>query len=422
MKVWLAWLGERRAIAVQFVLLLAAGLVWIGGRFPDLMGSWKQSLDFCAGATSFMGPIAAGTSCLAYARLRRSAMGEILLQSSRDWLRWLQPGLAIWGIAVAALLTLTLAMTTVASLAGVPAYWEFVWILVPSVLMLSAHTAIGAAIGFSSGRAWLAPLVVVLVYLLFLLTAVGVLPHVFDTGGVTGNLGGQGFATWPILTPGIVALGIAACALAAGSPRIFLSTWPRRLLLAVAVAAWGTGWFLAPGDSDLRYTLVADPPLTCAGSSPQVCVYEETPRPLKDLSERMHRQARSLVALDVPLPDRFAQSVPGRETRPEGGVVLMDRASRSTVTDDLATASLLRPSSSCPADSGPEPPYLAFEVRHQLGRWLQVQAGILRPDPGRRDYAWLTSDLQVQAPWVRTTYRQLTECAFDQLRLPDGLG
>lgn len=421
MKTWTAWLGSRRAIALQFVLFLGAGAVWIGGRFPDLIGSWKQALDFCAGATALIGPVAAGAACVAYARLRRSAMSEVLLQSSRDWIRWLQPGLAVWTMASAALLGLTLAVTTLASLAGVPAYWELAWILVPSLAVLAAHTAIGAAIGFASGRSWLAPLTVVLAYLLFILTALGVLPQVFSTGGVTGALGATTFTLWPILGPGLAAAGIAVCVLAAGHRRLFLATWPRRLVVGVAIVLWGVGWFLAPTDRDDRYRLVADPALTCAGTLPEVCVAEETPRPLKDLSARMHRQARALVDLGVPIPERFEESFGGPGQPSVGHLVLLDSATRTTVTDDQATESLVRPSSACPADFGPEPPYLALEVRHQLGRWLQVRAGILTPDPERRDYAWLTSDITVQAPWVRTTYLQLTECAFDQLRLPDGV-
>ncbi|MCX6401832.1 MAG: hypothetical protein NTX33_18115 [Propionibacteriales bacterium] len=368
-----------------------------------------------------MGPIAAGAACLAYARLRRSAMSEVLLQSRRDWLHWLQPGLAIWALASAALLALTLVTTTVATLAGVPSYWEFAWILAPSLIMLGAHTAIGAAIGFTSGRAWLAPLAVVGGYLLFLLTAVGVFPEVFNTGGTSGSLSGQGFAVWPVVCPGIAAIGIALVVVALAQPRIFLSTWLRQGLVGMGVAALIVGWFHAPTDNDGRYTSIADPPLTCAGTAPRVCVYEETPRPLRDLTRRMEQQAEALIDLDVPMPDRFAQSY--LSARPsEGDVVLLDSESRSTVSDDRATDSLVRPSSNCSADYGSGPRYLSVEVRALLGRWLQIKAGILEPDPDRWDYAWLTSDIGVQAPWIRTTYRQLTECAFDQLALPDDPG
>ncbi len=60
---------------------------------------------------------------------------------------------------------------------------------------------------------------------------------------------------------------------------------------------------------------------------------------------------------------------------------------------------------------------MVFDARRQLGRWLQVRAGITDAHPEDGDYAWLTGDAQVQEAWVRTTYRQLAECRYDEIRL-----
>lgn len=423
MSVRLAWLGGRWAILLQFAALLAVGAISVAPRSTSWIGSWKQALDFGAGATSLMGPVAAGAACLAYARLRRSVMSEVMMQSRWDWWRWLQPALAVWVLASTALLAVTLGCTTIARVAGAPSYWGSAWIVLPALVVLAAQTMVGAAVGFASGRAWLAPIVVAGVFSVNLLASAQLIPQVFNTGGVTGTLAGQVFTVWPVLVPAVASAGITVLAVAAADRRLLWATWPRRCVVGLGLGALIVGWLSAPGSNDDRYALLAEPPQTCAGEQPQVCVFEETPRPLADLTARVEEQAVFLVRAGVQLPDRFVQSyaMPGRD--PSEGVVTLigHEESRSTVSDDSATNTLVTPAS-CGQDFGAEPPYLAMDARHLLGRWLQVRAGIRQPAAGDSDRAWLLDDSDEQEAWVRETYRQLRTCAFEEIQMPDGLG
>lgn len=415
---WTTWLGGRRAVLLTFGLLVAAGALVASSRIGDWRGSWKMALATGAGATAFVGPVAAGVACLVYARLRSSAMSEVLRQSRRDWLRWLQPLLATWLLAFAALVVVTAATTTIAWRSGVPAYPEYLWIVLPAGGVLAAQTAIGAALGHASGRAWTAPLAVVLVFLLLLWTLTGPMPEFFDTGLVSSDLAGLRFVPEPWLAVGAAGLLLAVCVVGLAHRSLFLATAGRRVLVGLAALGWVATWWAV--DSDAQFDFLADPQWTCAGAHPEVCVHAETPRPLADLAARVDRQAAALRALDVALPARFVQTL-GEQPTGTGPINLLESASRRTVPDEIATDALTRPTS-CPADTGAGPAHLSFEARHLLGRWLQVRAGLLEPRPDDADRAWLTGDPAVADAWVRTTYVQLTACAYDQLRMPDGLG
>ncbi len=423
MSVRLAWLGGRWAILLQFGALLAVGVVSVAPRVSSWVGSWKQALDFGAGATSLMGPVAAGAACLAYARLRRSVMSEVMMQSRWDWWRWLQPAVAVWALASTALIAVVVGCTSIASAAGVPSYWGSAWIVLPALVLLAAQASVGAAVGFASGRAWLAPIVVAGVFSVNLLASAQLIPQVFNTGGVTGTLAGQVFTVWPVLMPAVAAAGIVVLAVAAADRRLLWATWSRRCVVGLGLGALVVGWLSAPGSNDERYELLADPPQTCAGTQPQVCVFEETPRPLADLTAKVEEQAVFLVRAGVQLPDRFVQSyaVAGRD--PSEGVVRLigHEESRASVSEDSATNTLVTPAP-CEQDFGAEPPYLAMDARHLLGRWLQVRAGIRKPAGGDSDRAWLLGEQDRQEAWVREVYRQLQTCAFEEIQMPDGVG
>lgn len=422
MRRWHTWLGRWWAVALLVLAFLTVVVAAVAPRASSWIGSWKQALDLTAGATALLGPVAAGAACLAYSRLRSSAARELVLQAERDWLPWLQPLLAVWGLASAVLVLAAAGATTAASVAGVPAYPRLAWVLLPAIAVLGAQTAIGAAIGYASGRAWAAPLAVVIVLLLFLWTISGPVPTLFVTGGATATLAGETFAVLPVLGPGVFALGFGWCVLAAAHRQLFASTPARQGVLVVAALLVGIGWWWTGGDDDARYVRVADPQLSCAGSAPEVCVLREVPRPLRDLAAKVDRQARALVELGAPVPTRFS---PEWADRASDGVVQLwvEEETRRTVSVDAATRTLVVPAR-CAADSADTPVAIPFEERHLLGRWLQVRAGVLEPDPADSDAAWLaarsvtTAD---QEAWVRATYRQLTECAYEDVRMPDGL-
>lgn len=411
----MAWVGDRPRAALVFALFVTAGAVAVAPRADHWSGSWKQALDNGAGGTVFIGPAAAGAACLAYARLRSSAMSDIVLQSRRDVWRWLQPLLTIWVLASSALAAVAIVASSVAAVRGAPASPALYWILVPACGVLAGQTAIGALIGQATGRTWAAPAAVVLVFLLFLWTAVGPMPDFFDTGGATSSLGGMTYRVWPAMAVGLAGLALAGVAVVLAHPRLFLATPARRAVALGVGAVWIGAWWFTPGDAGDRVVPVADPPLLCAGAHPAVCVLADLPLPLDDLAAKVDRQAEALRAVGAPLPDRF---VGGRgPLKPgDGAVNLLDEDVRRTVDVDRATETLVQPAV-CPPDYGDEPPFLAFDARRQLGRWLQFRAGLLEPDPDDGDYAWLTGDPEAQAAWVRTTYRQLAECRYDEIRL-----
>ncbi|HWJ11481.1 MAG TPA: hypothetical protein VNS46_19030 [Nocardioides sp.] len=415
-------MGDRARATLLFLLFVAAGALASVPRAGHWSGSWKQALDAGAGATVFIGPAAAGAACLAYARLRSSAMDDVLLQSRRDWMRWLQPLLVTWTLASLGLLVVAIGTTTVASLRGVPASPALLWILLPACGLLAGQAAIGAAIGYASARAWAAPAAVVLVFLLFLWTTVGPAPDFFDSGGATGSLAGMTYRPWPTAAVGVAGLALAGSVLVVAHRRLFLSSAPRRALALGVVATWVLSWWFTPDDAGERYQVLDDPPLACAGARPEVCVLADTPRPLKDLVRKVEEQAAALRGLGVALPARFVQSAYGPPADPRDGVVvLLDQSSRRVVDDERATDTLVRPAA-CPADYGSEPAYLLFDVRRLLGRWLQVEAGLREPRPADGDFGWLTGDRLVREDWVRSTYALLSTCRIGQLRMPDGLG
>ncbi len=423
MRSWWVWVGAPWRVLALLVLLTAAGAVSTVPRAGDWLGSWKQALSTGTGASVFIGPVAAGVACLVYARLRSSAMSEVILQSRRDLRCWLQPLLGVWGLACGALGVVSLATTTLAALAGAPAYPQYWWVVPASFGVLAAQVALGAAIGYASARAWLAPVAVVLVFLLFLWTVVGPVPAFFTTGGATASLAGQRFAPagWTALGLAGLALAVvilAAAMLAARQHRLLVATWPRRAGVAAALVGWLAGWFVV-GDADRLLATEPRPALTCAGSDPEVCLFAETPRPLDDLAAKVDRQAAALQALGVPVPARFADVGTDWAAHRGGVVVLLDEYASPTVGEDRATDTLVRPAA-CAADFGDEPPFAAFDARYLLGRWLQVRAGVLEPAPDAPDRAWLRS-AEADA-WVSATYRRLGACAFEEIRMPDGLG
>lgn len=420
MSRWRTWLGGERAVGLQLLALLGAAAAYALGR-TEWIGSWKQALDWGAGSTALVGPVAAGCACLAYARLRSSAMREVLQQSRHDALRWLQPFLAVWALGCVAVLALSVTTTTLASLAGVPAYPQYVWILLPACLVLGAQTALGAAIGWASARPWAAPAAAVLVFLLFLWTVVGPMPAVFSTGGA-GSLAGATFRPGPAFGRGVLAIGLAGCVLALAHRPLALASRARTALAVLAVGLLGVGWFVTPDDSDGHYGPLAHPAVTCAGSAPTVCVHREIPRPLADLSAKTERFARPLLDIGVRLPWRFSQTAPEDGSTGEGLVLLFaEEESRTTVSDRSAFGTLLTPAR-CAPDFSDDPTPVPFEERHLIGRWIQVRLGEVRPDPGDSDHAWLTGDPAAQAAWVRRTYAQLMSCDFAAIRMPDGVG
>lgn len=414
----LAWLGGTRLVLLQWLALAAAGAAAMLPRRHDWIGSWKLALDGSAGATVFIGPVAAGLACLVYSRLRSSGVAEIIAQGRRDWWCWLQPAVGLWALASSALLLVAVGSTTAASLAGVPAYPRLVWILLPALAVLSSQVAIGAAVGWSTGRPWAAPLTAVLLFLLYLWTVVGPLPELFDSGSATISLAGFDLVPGRWIALGVAGVALAVVVLALAERRLFLATWPRRAVVGTAVCAWLVGWFTV-GDSGARYAPVAEPSLTCAGAQPEVCVLAETSRPLADLAREVGRGAEALRGAGAPLPERFAEQW-GQS--PSGdGVIILDDYSSAEASPDLVVDTLVRPAR-CAPDYEQGPPEEVWAARRLLGRWLEMETGHREPTPGDSWHEWLTGPSGPREEWVRATYAQLAACAYDKVRMPRGAG
>ena len=414
MRRWLAWLGGPRLVVAQWLALLAAGVAALLPRRQDWIGSWKLALDGSAGATVFLGPVAAGLACLVYARLRSSGVFEIIAQGRRDWWCWAQPAVGLWSLASTALLLVAAGATTAASLAGVPAYPRLVWILLPALAVLASQVAIGAAIGWSSGRPWAAPLTAVLLFVVYLWTVVGPLPEFFDSGSATISLAGFDVVPGRWVALGVAGVALAIAVLALAERRLFLATWPRRAVVGAAAGVWLVSWFTV-GDSGGRYEPVAAPATTCAGAQPEVCVLAETPRPLADLAREVDRGAEALRGVGAPLPDRFTEQwdlAPSSD-----GVIILDDYSSADASQDLVIGTLVRPAR-CAPDYEEGPPEEVWAARRLLGRWLEMETGRRAPTAKEHWHDWLTGPPAPRETWVRTTYAQLAACAYDQVRMP----
>lgn len=413
------WQGARwKALAFTSVLL-AIGLVTLLDRGMGWVGSWRQAIDWGTGSVILLGPLAAGLAAWQYARMRQSDFAEFASTAPRGLVAWLAPGGLVWIQGSLAVLTCTLVagLTTVAL--GVPPHWTDLVILPEAFVVLGADVAIGAALGVVSGRTWAAPPAVVITYVLVVASGWGLLPGIFDTGGVTGSLVGEEFNGPVIFLQGTAALGIAAGATwAMVSALAVRSRWTIAALVLPVIS--GAVAYVQLGDTGHERYRYTDDPIryTCAGDSPEVCLAEDTPRPLKALEREFTRQASILEPLGFTFPDRFMQSIPGMRYSADVGIIAFyDNGESRTDADPYAVSVSLGTPAGCPeyasadlADGD------ALKVRFVLMDWIADRTGTDDVTDGSIEGRWMASDQGLA--WALATYPKVAACDFRNPVLP----
>lgn len=414
------WLGSARVRFVLLVVLTVAGAVPVMSRGARWLGSWKLALDEGSGSIVLLGPVAAGIACGVYVRLRRSHVDDLLSQAARPWRGWTAPALAVWALSGAAVLLLSLSTTTGAWLAGSKACPQLWWAIVPGLLVLGAEVSLGALIGSLAQHYWVVPWVAVGTFLLFLLTRLGIIPVVFDTGPTTGALIGETFYPPWFLFQAVAAAGIGCVALAASHPALFRSShlaWRATTLLSAAMAAITLLALRAPLD---RYEPAPPTADACIDGHPTVCMTQDGHRPLPDLASKMESLARPLLDADVPLPEKFVpiESISAAD-RGVGILSFFDEEELAREVDDAVAARSLATPARCPAFFADQPPpETYFSAYGFLVRWLLVQSGDEDAPTEGSLARWWALPVGQQYPWLRATYAALTDCRLDDLGLP----
>ncbi|SFM26807.1 hypothetical protein SAMN05421671_0732 [Pimelobacter simplex] len=383
-----------------------------------------MALDWGTFSVTLVGPIAAGMACAAYVRMANAGVASISLTSTRPLRAWLQPAFAVWAMASVAVVGTCLVTTTAASLAGSHAFPTTYWVVVPALCVLAANVGIGVLVASLGRRQWLVPVAATLAFAVGVLSATGAIPEVFRTGGVTGPLIGETFASSTLLLQSLAALGVAVLLCwGANLP------WTRSsaaaallggLVLVPGVAAAGA---LSVGEHERYRAVDGGLGWDCAGQKPQVCMSLETSRNVRGLAKRIDRQASLLKDAGVQLPDRFVQLVPVRTAellRSRDGVIDLSTEDllRGRHEDETATDALTMPRL-CPefvSNSGP--PEAWYDVRRQLGRWILFRDGALTLKGSESDAKWLELPVEQQSGWLTTTYAKLSQCDIDSVQLP----
>ncbi|WP_193611155.1 hypothetical protein [Nocardioides lijunqiniae] len=417
------WLGDRRTVVLTFAGMLLAGLVPVLSHGTDWLGSWKLALDRGTFSLTLVGPVAAGVACTAYVRLTTSGVEPLVQTARRPWWPWLRPALATWCLAAAAVLVTTLGVTVAAQAAGSAPFPRTLWVLVPALCVLAAQVAVGVLLGGLGRRRWLAPVAAAATFGLGVLGAVGVIPEVFRTGGLTGSYAGETFDVATHLLQAGAALGIAAGLLTLSDRAAVWRSLGARAVVLVLVLGGGACYVALGRGTHETTRPLADPALVCRGQAPRVCLARETTRPLDDLVRRMEQQAVALTEIGIELPPRWVQHRPGAPAGDGDGALelFVEEELAGEVSDETVARSLATPAD-CPAYRGDvPPPEASFDTRRLLARWLLVHAGLLEPGADDQDRAWLASGTDEQRPWVLGTYDRLRACRLDELRLPAGV-
>ncbi|KAA1427879.1 hypothetical protein [Nocardioides antri] len=416
------WLGPPRVRAALLAALVGAGLVPVLDRDMPWLGSWKVALDQGTFSITTLGPVAAGIACSVYVRIRRSEVPELLAQARRPWLGWLAPGIGVWGLASLAVVLICAFTTTVTWAIGAHAYPDLFWVVPPALAVLAAEVAIGALIGSQVQHHWATPWAAVIVFMVYILSSVGVLPGVFRTGGVTGTLAGQTFHAPTFAWQALAGVGLAGGAMALSRWELFRVSGPvSRGATGLALVGAVVAMFQLRGDSDERYVFAATVQYECREGEPTVCMLLETTRPLDDLSAKMRSLSDHLEAAGAQLPEQFRQRVPGEPDPHHGFLRMRGDAVLAATVDYLTAAESLAQPAGCSAYSSDDPrvlPEVWFTVDDVLVRWLLVQEGHeTAPSDGALADWWALPRAR-QWPWVRATYDALRDCRLHALRLP----
>lgn len=418
MRALTLWGGTRVRLVTTTLVLLAAGLLasYSGGFLPA--ATWRQALDRGTGSTVLIGPVAAGLTAWQYARMRQAGFAEYASATRRDLAGWVGPAVLVWLQACLALVLTTAVLTLTTVVVDIPSHPGDLPIVLQAVAALATYAALGACLGTLVGQSWIAPVAVVLGYLLMLFSVWDLLPGTFDTGSATGSLVGNVFNGRVIALQGVVALGLAA-AFAVGALTV-LAARHRAVtaVLLVAVCVGAVAYVRLSGTGYDRYAYPDEPlALTCAGSAPEVCVFRDAPRPLEDLATELARQAAALEKLGFDVPARFQVTEFFRRNPVGVGAIAFvdDQEARSEV-DPATVSDALGTPADCPAYYANTPDMRVIAVRFLLQDWLADRLGVRRADPDSELGRWMRSPEGLA--WARTVYPRLAACEFDGLTVP----
>lgn len=411
------WGGTNRRLLLTTLLLVAAGLVAIHGTGLLPAASWKQALDRGTGSTVLVGPVAAGLTAWHYARMRQASFAGFASATPKDLAAWFGPAVLVWLQASAALLVVTSVAIGTTTILGIPAHPGDLPILFQALTVLATYVGLGACLGALVGQTWIAPVAVVLGYLLMFFSVWGLLPGTFDTGSASGSLVGNEFDFTVIALQGVVALGVATACLLGALSVLAARHWV--LVTVLGLGVLGGAWALHRLDSTghERYAYADGPiPLTCAGTEPEVCVQRDAPRPLEAMTREFAVQAMMLEELGFDVPARF--QVPEffrRNPRGIGAIFLGDQEARKVVDPRLVSEALGTPGD-CAEYYADIPSMRDLDVHSLLIRWIADRLGTDRQNPDGALGRWMHSDAGLQ--WALTVYPRLANCDFTGLTVP----
>ena len=405
---WWTW----RAMLPRFGLLLMAGVVAITLGGVPWLGIWKMAIDWVAGAYVLIGPLSAGLVAWDMSRMRATGWDRAVCSTPLGLRGWLHPVIAMWVIGVTADLVLAAIVTGVTIPLGSVVAVRQLSILVSGAAVYLLQVLIGAFLGTRAPGPWAPPLAVLLVFGLFFLGSVSVVPDLFRTGGVTGALVGQGYN---LATLGLyVWFALAAAVLLIWMTLRVVSQWrPAVPVVVLAVGALVAAGVLVEQKPD-RYVYVAAP-LTCTGSAPAVCLATETRRPLRAVSAELHRLVAPLVAAGAVLPDRWTQSIPGQQPPSDSGVLIFVDAGqgKSTADPQAVLVSVTHPAP-CVQLSSPRPPPKVLVAQADLAMWIVVNAGLRGASSSSPRARWFTTP--TAAAWAVDTFDKLRTCRLSEIR------
>lgn len=402
--------STRVPLFAPAVLLHAASWFAMVAHGTDWTGAWMNAVDAVAGSVIITGPLVAGLTANTYARLRLTALPDLVVASVQPVREWYEPALRFWSLAVVNLVVLLGEAAVLVAVAGPHLFGRALLILPISSLVLAAHVLVGMAIGLNLGPRIAGAVAGTVSFGLFLLSVARLAPDSFNAAGAGSVLVGEQYRAPVLLALGAMALTTAiAIASATGWNARFRRS--RFLLAALGIAG---AMALSSGDLvdlDNRYESVRVP-LTCRGSDPQVCVPADAPRSLAAAASGMHRFSEPLLAAGVELPARWVYSWGQRQPRSDGRLRLYDRVVLGSRVPTSSLVDSLTLPAWC-ADGGETERIL--EVRLLLAHWIGFRNGMGRGHSSV-PASWFASS--PSEAWVRATYAKLRRCDLAALTFP----
>jgi hypothetical protein len=402
----------RVPLLAPAVLLHVASWLAVVAHGFDWVGSWMNAVDEVAGSVVIVGPLVAGLTANAYARLNQTALPELVVTSLHPVRGWYDTALRYWALSVVNLLVLLGEAVVLVRIAGPRVFAEALLIVPVCVLLLACHVVVGMVIGLRLGPRLAGAVAGVTSFGLFLLAVAQLAPRAFVVGGATDALVGQRYRASVQIALALVAfLTLAAVAVLSG----WSSRWLRTRTVLGLTAVAGAMLFSSVG-ADLNDRLVAvQVPLRCRGEAPEVCVPADAPRSLGSASRGMHRLARPLEDAGVDLPDRWVDYW-GQQPDPRVG--LLSLLSRGELRKEVAPSDLIRSltmPSTCVAYFDGRDHQQFSEVLLLLGHWIGFRNGLGRGS-SQVPVAWFGS--KESEAWVRATYAKLRRCDLADLTFP----